>query len=242
MTAAPPSANVMSSASPAREARARGAHVAARVAHDAVAAREHLRGVEVRERIARPHVPRAREAPLQRRRGAREARSRARAATSGSARRMRAAPGARRSRVALDALGRREQPARGDGPGAARGSRAMRRRSRRRRRASSRDALAASASRSGLAAAAAAVGVGARRSATKSAMVKSVSWPTPLTTGMARGGDRARHDLLVEGPQVLEASAAAADDEHVDLGARVGRARSRARSAPPRASPCTCAG
>ena len=53
------------------------------------------------------------------------------------------------------------------------------------RRARARASCARSASRSGLAAAAAAVGVAARRSATKSAIVKSVSWPTPLTTGMA---------------------------------------------------------
>src|SRR5712691_2358440 len=38
--------------------------------------------------------------------------------------------------------------------------------------------------RSGLTSSAAAVGVGARRSATKSAIVKSVSWPIPVTTGI----------------------------------------------------------
>ena len=40
--------------------------------------------------------------------------------------------------------------------------------------------------RSGATISAAAVGVGARRSAAKSAMVKSVSWPTPLITGMVQ--------------------------------------------------------
>ena len=40
------------------------------------------------------------------------------------------------------------------------------------------------ASRDGLTSSAAAVGVAARLSATKSQMVKSVSWPTPLMVGM----------------------------------------------------------
>jgi hypothetical protein len=43
--------------------------------------------------------------------------------------------------------------------------------------------IASKSSRFGVASSAAAVGVGARLSATKSAMVKSVWWPTPLTTG-----------------------------------------------------------
>ena len=46
---------------------------------------------------------------------------------------------------------------------------------------------------------AAAVGVGARQSATKSAMVKSVSWPMPAITGMlqlaiARATDSSLND------------------------------------------------
>ncbi len=54
---------------------------------------------------------------------------------------------------------------------------------------------------SGTASAAAAVGVGARASATKSQMVKSVSWPTPLTIGM-RDSNTARATILfVERPQ-----------------------------------------
>ena len=67
------------------------------------------------------------------------------------------------------------------------------------------------------------MGVGARASATKSQIVKSVSWPTPDTIGMRRFEHRARHDLLVERPQVLDRSAAARDDQHVDFGARVRR-------------------
>ena len=68
---------------------------------------------------------------------------------------------------------------------------------------------------SGTAASAAAEGVGARTSATKSAMVTSTSWPTPDTVGHAAGGDRARHALVVEAPEILERAAAARDDQHV---------------------------
>ncbi len=77
--------------------------------------------------------------------------------------------------------------ARGGAPprrGAARASAARARRSRAMRRASC-STRCAMASRSGVTAAAAAVGVGARTSATKSQIVKSVSWPTPDTTGSA---------------------------------------------------------
>ena len=94
---------------------------------------------------------------------------------------------------------------------------------------------------------AAAVGVGARWSAAKSAMVKSVSWPTPTTTGMRAGADRARQRLLVELPQVLDRAAAAHQQQHVALGARVARrasiaamrsaARRRPAPAPDRRSP-----
>jgi hypothetical protein len=71
--------------------------------------------------------------------------------------------------------------------------------------------------RGSAASSAAAVGVGARRSAhTKSAMVKSVSWPTPLTSGTGLRRDRAGELLVVEGPQVLHRAAAAHQQDHVD--------------------------
>ncbi len=63
---------------------------------------------------------------------------------------------------------------------------------------------------------AAADGVGARRSATKSAIVTSTSWPTAEMTGTGQRRDRPRHDLLVERPQVFDRSAAAPDDDDVD--------------------------
>ena len=53
---------------------------------------------------------------------------------------------------------------------------------------------------------AAAVGVGARRSATKSAMVKSTSCPTADTIGSARRRDRARDAFLVEATRGPRAS------------------------------------
>ena len=61
---------------------------------------------------------------------------------------------------------------------------------------------------------AAAEGVGARKSATKSAIVKSVSCPTAEITGTGRGRNRARHALLVERPQVFERATAARHDHH----------------------------
>ncbi len=63
---------------------------------------------------------------------------------------------------------------------------------------------------------AAADGVGARRSATRSATVVSVSWPTAEMTGMGHGGDRARHHLLVEGPEVLDRASAPAHNHDFD--------------------------
>ena len=63
---------------------------------------------------------------------------------------------------------------------------------------------------------AAAEGVEARTSATKSAMVKSVSWPTPEITGISRGGDSAGNDFLVEGPEIFERAAATGDDQDVN--------------------------
>ena len=74
---------------------------------------------------------------------------------------------------------------------------------------------------------AAADGVGARRSATKSAIVKSISWPTAEITGTGRGRDRAGHELLVERPEILDRAAAAPDDDDVDA-----RDLARSRAAP----------
>ena len=82
---------------------------------------------------------------------------------------------------------------------------------------------------------AAADGVGARRSATKSAMVTSVSWPTAEITGTGAAGDRPRHDLLVERPQIFDRSAAAADDHDVDARRRGAICRSAARDVERRA-------
>ena len=78
-------------------------------------------------------------------------------------------------------------------------------------------APAMQAGRGGAASSAAAVGVGARRSAARSARVTSVSWPTPLTTGIGAARHRAHHPLVVEGPEVLERPAAAAEDQGVDF-------------------------
>ena len=80
------------------------------------------------------------------------------------------------------------------------------------------------ATRSGVTAAAAPVGVGARTSATKSQIVKSVSCPTPDTTGSADSNTARRDHLFVERPQILDRTAAAPDDQHVHLGTVVGRA------------------
>ena len=66
---------------------------------------------------------------------------------------------------------------------------------------------------------AAADGVGARRSATKSAMVTSALVADRRNDRHRRGRNRARDDLLVERPQILDRSAAAADDDDVDAGA-----------------------
>ena len=89
---------------------------------------------------------------------------------------------------------------------------------------------------------AAADGVGARRSATKSAIVTSVSWPTAEMTGTGDSGDRARDDLLVERPEVFDRAAAAADDDDVDARHapdRLAAPRAISSAAP---SPCTRAG
>ena len=91
----------------------------------------------------------------------------------------------------------------------------------------------------GAASSAAAVGVGARTSAAKSASVKSVSWPTPHTSGTGLRDDRAREALIVEGPEVLDRPAAAAAGSGVDLGAPARAARSRRRAPPGASAPCT---
>ena len=80
--------------------------------------------------------------------------------------------------------------------------RALTERSSRRMHALMRSAVRASASRhalrSGATSSAAPEGVGARASATKSAMVKSISCPIPDTTGIGRRADRARDALIIE--------------------------------------------
>ena len=76
---------------------------------------------------------------------------------------------------------------------------------------------------------AAADGVGARTSATKSAIVTSVSWPTAEITGTGDARDRARDDFLVERPEIFDRSAAAADDDDVDARHARRSARSAAR-------------
>ncbi len=63
------------------------------------------------------------------------------------------------------------------------------------------------------------------RRAAKSAMVKSISWPTPVTTGMAAAADGARHALVVEAPQVFDGTAAARHDDHIAVTARATRHR-----------------
>ena len=65
---------------------------------------------------------------------------------------------------------------------------------------------------------AAAEGVGARRSATKSAIVTSVSWPTAEIVGTGQPCDRPRDDLLVERPEIFDRSTAAPDDHDVNRG------------------------
>ena len=62
---------------------------------------------------------------------------------------------------------------------------------------------------------AAADGVGARRSATKSAMVKSVSWPMAETTGRCRGGDGAGEGFVVEAGEVFGGASAPGDEDEV---------------------------
>ena len=75
---------------------------------------------------------------------------------------------------------------------------------------------------------AAAVGVGARRSATKSTMVKSVSWPTPLTTGMALAAT-SRASASSEAPEIF--NAAAHQQQGIHFGALIGQPHLRGQPA-----------
>ncbi len=68
---------------------------------------------------------------------------------------------------------------------------------------------------------AAAEGVGARRSATKSQMVKSVSWPTAEITGIPEAAIVRAKRFVVEGEKVFERSAAACDDDDVNVAGAV---------------------
>ncbi len=65
---------------------------------------------------------------------------------------------------------------------------------------------------------AAADGVGARTSATKSAMVKSTSWPTAVTTGTGQPAMARATGSWLNGHEVLGRSAAASDDDDVHAG------------------------
>ena len=65
---------------------------------------------------------------------------------------------------------------------------------------------------------AAADGVGARRSATKSHMVKSVSWPTAEITRQGGLGDGPGHRFGVERGQVLQGTAAPGNDDQLGDG------------------------
>ena len=69
---------------------------------------------------------------------------------------------------------------------------------------------------SATASSAAADGVGARRSATKSMIVVSVSWPTAEITGVWQ---EKRHALLflIERPKILDRTASAAHDQHIQI-------------------------
>ena len=110
------------------------------------------------------------------------------------------------------------------------------------KRAPSCDSRCSQARPSGTTSSAAADGVGARTSATKSAIVKSISWPTPVMTGIGAAMDGARHALVVEGPQVLERAAAARQDQHVAVGARRRPDRAPRRLPRPRPRPAPAPG
>ena len=88
-----------------------------------------------------------------------------------------------------------------------------------------------------LANSAAAVGVAARWSATRSAMVKSVSWPMPAITGSGQAAIARARFSVVERPQILDAAAAASDDQHVAFVARRGETQGIRQSRLPRLRP-----
>ena len=98
----------------------------------------------------------------------------------------------------------------------------------------------------GLTISAAAVGVGARTSATKSAIVKSVSCPTPLTTGTGAGQQSCAPGFVVEGPEVFHGAATAHQQNGIhalDWRSRVAVERlQRLHQRGRRPSPCTKAG
>ena len=213
---------------PAAAAATEDDGLAVGIAQPGIAARQHAAADRARRRRDRRAT---RAAGAARARRARERALQARAAPRVDRARG-AAPGARRGRRArrcassIERRGRAAPASAPAAPGAAR-SRSSRCASRSRplrvrRRSAARCASSALERRPRRAArtsSAAAVGVGARRSAARSASVTSVSWPTPLTTGIGVARDRAHDALVVEGPQVLERAAAAAHDQHVDLGA-----------------------
>ena len=87
--------------------------------------------------------------------------------------------------------------------------------------AAARRTSASSAAVSGTMRLAASVGVAARRSATRSHSGLSGSWPIALTTGVVHAEDRPAQRLVGERQQVLDAAAAARDDDHVDGGVGV---------------------
>ena len=68
---------------------------------------------------------------------------------------------------------------------------------------------------------AAADGVGARRSATKSQMVKSVSWPTADITGILEAAIVRANDSSLKAKQVFERAAAACDHDDVNVAGAV---------------------
>ena len=70
-------------------------------------------------------------------------------------------------------------------------------------------------------------GVGARASAAKSAIVKSISWPMPGDHRHRAGTDGARNALVVECPQILERSPAARQNQHIALAAARGELERR---------------
>ena len=199
--------------SPSRTARRVAQHLALRVARDAVAALQHRRRVERAQRAlqARQHAP----AQAFRRCSEGKGEPAPRAGppepdTSAGARLD--APGAAPSR-----------------PTACAAYSSRRRISRETQRAHSATRPSSSA-RDGLASSAAAVGVGARWSAAKSAMVKSVSWPTPTTTGIGQARMARATASSLNCPEVLDRAAAAHQQQHVALGARAG-AREHRRDA-----------